>query len=180
MVSDTGQPMPSLNLEISKIGPESDLLLRNLFEHYCYDMSEFFEVDTGPDGSYSWDTASIWEKGSDAYLARAGASIAGFAVIGSGAEWLGSTGTHDVREFFIMRRFRRCGFGRSMAAFLWNEYPGEWLVRVFEGNALAIPFWRNAVSRYASGSYREERRVVHGRPWRFFRLVSTGADPSGG
>ena len=43
--------MPSPNLEISKIGAESDLLLRNLFEHYCYDMSEFFEVDTGADGS---------------------------------------------------------------------------------------------------------------------------------
>jgi hypothetical protein len=39
--------MPSLNLVISKIGPESDALLRNLLEHYCYDMSEVFEVDNG-------------------------------------------------------------------------------------------------------------------------------------
>jgi len=33
----TANLMPSLNLVISKIGPESDALLRNLFEHYCYD-----------------------------------------------------------------------------------------------------------------------------------------------
>jgi predicted acetyltransferase len=164
--------MPSPNLEISRIGPESDLLLRNLFEHYCYDMSEFFDVDTGADGSYSWDTASVWGKGYDAYLAKVGASIVGFALIGSGDEWLDATGTHDVHEFFIMRRFRRSGFGRRMATFLWNQYPGEWLVRVFEKNTLAIPFWRAAVSCYSSGLFEEERRVVDARTWRFFRFAS--------
>src|SRR6476469_9353344 len=107
--------MPPLNLVISKIGPESDVLLRNLFEHYCHDMSEWFEVDTGADGRYSYDTASVWEKGYDAYLAKVGDSIAGFALIGSGGEWLGDVGAHDVHEFFIMRKFRRHGVGRSMA-----------------------------------------------------------------
>ena len=70
--------MPSPNLEISKIGAESDLLLRNLFVHYRYDMSEFFEVDTGADGSYSWDTASIWEKGWDAYFGQSRGRDRGF------------------------------------------------------------------------------------------------------
>ena len=167
--------MPSPNLVISKIGPESDVLVRNLFEHYCYDMSELFEVDTGTDGSYSYDTASVWAKGYDAYLAKVGDSIAGFAIIGSGDEWLGALGAHDVHEFFIMRKFRRCGFGYSMATFLWNERPGEWLVRVLEANALAISFWRTAISRYSLGSYREEQKVVQGRPWRFLRFVSRGA-----
>jgi predicted acetyltransferase len=163
------------NLVISKIGPESDALLRNLLEHYCYDMSEVFEVDTGADGRYSYDTFSVWAKGCDAYLAKVGDSIAGFAIIGSGDEWLGAIGAQDVHEFFIMRKFRRCGFGQSMATFLWNAYPGEWLVRVLEANALAISFWRTAISRYTLGSYREEQKVVHGRRWRFFRFVSTGA-----
>jgi predicted acetyltransferase len=167
--------MPSLSLVISKIGPESDALLRNLFEHYCYDMSESFQVDTGADGRYSYDTASLWAKGCDAYLAKVGDSIAGFAIIGSGAEWLGAIGTHDVHEFFIMRKFRRCGLGQNMATFLWNEHPGEWLIRVLEANALAIAFWRTAISRYSLGSYREEQNVVHGRPWRFFRFMSSGA-----
>ena len=174
-LTDYPKLMPSLHLAISKIGPESDGLLRNLFEHYCYDMSELFDVDTGADGSYSYDTASVWAKGYDTYLAKIGDSIAGFAIIGSGAEWLGAIGAHDVNEFFIMRKFRRCGFGQSMATFLWNEHPGEWLVRVFEANAPAILFWRTTISRYSFGSYREEQNVVHGRSWRFFRFVSTGA-----
>ena len=167
--------MPPLNLVISKIGPESDNLLRNLFEHYCHDMSEWFEIDTGADGRYAHDTSSVWTDGNDVYLARVGDSIAGFALIGSGSEWLGEIGVHDVHEFFIMRRFRRRGVGQSMTTFLWNKHPGEWLVRVLEANAPALLFWRNAISRYSHGSCREERRIVNGRPWRFFRFASATA-----
>jgi hypothetical protein len=32
--------MSPSNLLISKIGPESDVVLRNLFEHYLHDMAE--------------------------------------------------------------------------------------------------------------------------------------------
>jgi predicted acetyltransferase len=126
-------------------------------------MSEWFELDTGADGRYSCDTASVWEKGYDAYLAKVGDSIAGFALIGSGGEWLGDIGAHDVHEFFIMRKFRRHGVGRSMATFLWNEHPGEWLVRVLEANAPAITFWRGEIATYSLGSYREEQHIVNGR-----------------
>ena len=167
----------SPNLVISKIGPESDHLLRNLAEIYCHDMSEWFDLDTGADGRYSYDTASVWAKGYDAYLARVGDSIAGFALIGSGSEWLGDVGGHDVHEFFIMRKFRRRGIGRNMATFLWNEHLGEWLVRVLEANAPAITFWRGGISSYSVGSYREAQHIVNGRPWKFFRFVSNRAKP---
>ena len=167
--------MPPPGLVVSRIGPESDILLRNLFEHYCHDMSEWFDIDTGSDGSYSHDTASIWAKEHEVYLARVGASIAGFALIGSGADWLGDIGARDVHEFFILRKFRRRGVGGRMATLLWNEHPGEWLVRVFEANAPAVLFWRMAISGYSldshQGSYQEERRVIDGRSWRFFRFV---------
>lgn len=166
------------NLSISKIGPESEVLLRNLFQHYLHDMAEWFAIDTQPDGSYAYDTSPIWES-YDVYLAKTGDSIAGFALIGSAAEWLGNTGVHDVHEFFVIRRFRRNGFGQSMATFLWNQRPGEWLVRVLEANAPAVLFWRKAIASYSRASYQpasyqEEERIVDGRPWRFFRFVSHG------
>jgi predicted acetyltransferase len=161
--------MPSQSLAISRIGPESDILLRNLFEHYCHDMSEWFDVDTLADGSYSYDTASVWASEHEVYLATAGSSIAGFAVIGSAADWLGDIGAWDVDEFFVLRKFRRRGVGKQMAALVWNGHPGEWLVRVLEANAPAVLFWRTAV-----GSYKEERRVIDGRSWIFFRFDHAG------
>lgn len=167
--------MPPPDLVISKIGPESDALLRNLFEHYCHDMSQWFDFDTRADGSYSHDTAAIWANEYGAYKAKVGSSIAGFALIGSAVDWLGDASARDVREFFVLRRFRRRGVGQRMAALLWNEHPGKWLVRVLEANAPAVLFWRAAISDYSLGSFREEKRVVGGMPWRFFRFVSKSA-----
>jgi predicted acetyltransferase len=167
--------MSQSDLSISKIGPESDIVLRNLFEHYCHDMAEWFEIDTKADGSYSYDTSSIWARGLDAYLAKVGDALAGFALVGPADEWLGDGGGNDVREFFVIRRYRRSGLGQRMAALLWNERPGKWLVRVLELNAPAVLFWRNAISRYSGGVYQEEGRMVKGRPWRFFRFASNGA-----
>ncbi len=62
--------MSPSNLVISKIGPESDGVLRNLFEQYLHDMAEWFEINTKADGSYSYDTSLIWKNGYDAYLAK--------------------------------------------------------------------------------------------------------------
>jgi predicted acetyltransferase len=168
-------PMPR-NLVISKIGTESDTLLRNLTEHYCHEMSEWFDLDTGVDGRYSYDTASIWANGYDAYLVKVADSIAGFALIGSASEWVTEADAHDVHEFFIMRKFRRRGIGRSMARFLWNEYPGEWLVRVLEANASAVAFWRREISSYSVGLYEEAQQIVDNRPWKFFRFISNKAE----
>ncbi len=145
-------------------------MLRNLFQLYIHDMAEWFDIDTEADGSYSYDTSSIWKNGYDAYLAKLGDSLAGFALIGRADEWLGDVGGHDVHEFFVIRRYRRNGLGQRMATLLWNELPGEWLVRVLEANAPACLFWRRVISKYSLGAYTEEVRIVGGRPWRFFRF----------
>ena len=153
-------------------------MLRNLLQYYLHDMAEWFEVDTQADGRYSYDTSSIWTNGHDAYLAKVGDSPAGFALVGSAKEWLGDTGAHDMHEFFVIRRFRRNGFGQTMATLVWNERPGKWLVRVLEANATAVLFWRTAIASHSDGSYEEEGRTINGRSWRFFRFVSAGADHS--
>jgi predicted acetyltransferase len=161
------------DLQISKIGRESEILILNLFDDYVDDMAEWFEIPTGADGRYIYDTSLIWGNG-EVYLAKIGDSAAGFAIAGSAAEWSMDDGTHDVREFFVVRSLRRTGVGKRMATLLWNELPGDWLVRVLELNAPAVLFWRNAISSYTGGSQEEERRIVNGRPWRFFRFVSDG------
>jgi predicted acetyltransferase len=159
---------------VSRIGPESDALLRNLFEHYCHDMSEWFDVDTNSDGSHSHDTTSIWAKEDGAYLAKVGGSIAGFAVVGSAAAWLSHTRAQDVHGFFVLRKFRRHGVGQRMAGCVWNEQPGEWLVRVLEANAPAVLFWRTAIRAHCHREFHEEPRTIDGQSWRFFQFVSNG------
>ena len=128
------------SLSMLKIGPESDAVLRVLFQHYLPDMAEWFEVEVNPDGTYFYDTSVIWEQGYDVYLAKLGDSVAGFALIGSADEYLSEVGARDVHEFFVLRGFRGGGIGRQMAMHLWNMYRGEWLVRALEANAPALAF----------------------------------------
>ena len=156
-------------LTITKIGPDAEPLLRNLFEHYAHDMSEWLDIETKPDGSFSFDTSKFWKE--EVYLAKEGESIVGFAIVGPATPWLGSdSNAFDVHEFFVLRRFRRSGLGRQMAEYIWNAHPGEWLVRVLEANRPAIPFWRGAVAAYTEGAYREEHVLVKDRPWRYLRF----------
>lgn len=153
---------------ITPIGPESDALLRNLLQHYIHDMSEWFEIDTEPDGSYAYDTASIWQHGYEVYLAKVGDSIAGFAIVGSASKWLNDPNSHDIHEFFILRRYRKQGIGKQMATQLWNRHPGQWQVRVLEANKPALNFWRKAIF----SPYKEETRQSNQRPWKFLTFNS--------
>src|ERR1019366_8689692 len=54
---------------------------------------------------------------------------------------------------------------REMAVFVWNENPGEWLVRVLEANAPAVLFWRAAINAYSFGTFHEEPRIIDGQSW---------------
>ncbi|NJN50905.1 MAG: hypothetical protein HC809_03095 [Gammaproteobacteria bacterium] len=68
----------------------------------------------------------------------------------------------------MVRRHRRSGVGQAFAAHVWDLYRSPWVVRVFQGNLPAVPFWRGAVARYTDGSSREEVREVNGRKWSYF------------
>ena len=162
-------------LSFLKIGPQSEGVLRNLFQDYLGEMTEWFEVDTNPDGSYAYDIAAIWERGFEAYLAKVNDSVAGFALVGSAGEWLGEVDAHDVHEFFVLPGFRRSGVGQRMANHIWNEHAGQWLVRVLEANRTALAFWRAAIAGYACVCPKEESRLVEGRPWVFFHFTSKGS-----
>ena len=54
-------------------------------------------------------------------------------------------------------------------------HPGQWLVRVYERNLPAIPFWRKAISSYTQDRQIEERRSVNGKPRSFFHFKNNAA-----
>ena len=157
-------------LSVERIGRESDGVLRNLFEHYLHDMAEWLRFETQADGRYGYDTTPIWEQDEHVYLARVGGALAGFGVVGTAARWLGDASVHDMREFFVLRRYRREGVGGALATALWNDHPGEWLVRVADVNVPALPFWRRTIAHYSQGAYQPEPRLFNERSWTFFRF----------
>ena len=79
---------------------------------------------------------------------------------------------YDVAEFFVMRKYRRHNVGRHAALLLWAMLPGRWTVRVSEGNAGALQFWRRIVSDFTDDSSVESTIVGTPHAWRVLSLDS--------
>jgi len=167
--------MNSIDLTVERIDESSNEIVANLFEYYLHDMAEWFLFDIGDNGRYGYDLSRHWQRGDEFYLARSAGHLAGFALIGSAKPWLQGGDGHDVEEFFVLRRYRHSGIAEALAKHVWNVHPGHWLVRVYERNLPAIPFWRKAISRYTQDRQIEERRIVNGKAWSFFHFKSNAA-----
>jgi len=167
--------MNAQSITITRVGREADSLIENLFGLYLHDMAEWFLFDIGADGRYHHDMARYRADGSSVYLARVGETPAGFALVGPAPGWFGRPLTRDLHEFFVLRRHRRTRLGETMARTVWDSERGRWLVRVFEGNRPAVPFWRTVVGRYTDHTHRETRREHNGRPWACFTFANDRA-----
>jgi predicted acetyltransferase len=157
-------------ITFERIGPDRDAFLRNLYQLYIHDMSEWFGLETGPDGRFEYDTDPLWHDEVVVTLARFSGAPAGFAVVHSGQPWLGREASRDVKDFFVVRRHRRHGVGRALARHLWNDHPAEWLVRVLAANVPAVPFWRATVRELRGPAYEETVVADRGREWIRFRF----------
>jgi predicted acetyltransferase/uncharacterized glyoxalase superfamily protein PhnB len=161
-----------LPLDIRQVDRSQDSVLRNLLNLYMHDMAEWFLLDPEADGRYVYATEDLWRAGAHVYFAYHGLTPIAFAIVASAAAYTPDPNVKDLEEFFVIRRHRRTGVGQALAIDLWNRYPGPWLVRVYQRNLPALPFWRGAVSTYTGGRFEETAVSVRDRPWSYIRFNS--------
>jgi len=155
-------------MEVVQVDRSHDRALRNLLNLYLHDMAEWFLFDPDENGQYTYATETIWESGADVYFAYQGRIPIGFGLVASAAAYTDEPGAMDLEEFFVIRPHRRSGVGRALATHLWDRHPGPWLVRVYQRNLPAVPFWRSAISAYTEGQFSEQVVTVRDRPWSYF------------
>ena len=91
----------------------------------------------------------------------------GSEVSGNGAVW-------DMTEFFVIRGYRRRGFGTQVAHELWRRFPGLWEVRVMQSNVLAQHFWAHAVSMFMGEAVHPVPFEKGRKHWNLFSFESKG------
>jgi predicted acetyltransferase len=152
-------------------------LLTNLLELYIHDLSEVFPIAPDREGRFGYPRLpSYWSEPDRrfAFLIRVGSDIAGFALATIGSPLSSDPTDLDVAEFFVLRGQRRAGVGRRAAFALWDQLPGQWIVRVSEGNHAGMAFWPEAVSAYTSGDFTQTHAPGTPHAWCVFRLQSRG------
>jgi predicted acetyltransferase len=154
----------NMNIDVSLVPYEEKTILYNLIQLYRYDSSEFDGHVLNKHGLYLYKYLDHqWtEDYRRPFIVKVDGEIAGFALVSldvpkeymklSSAEM-----TNTISDFFIMRKYRRRGVGKAVAATLLEQFRGTWEIRQTFANKNAYEFWKNVITKYmCNGSYQEE------------------------
>ena len=138
------------SIKIEPAGVAQRDLLRNLLQLYLYDFLEFVAVERNTDGLFIYPYLDHYWTEPDRFpfLISVEGEHIGFALIREELDPLTNEITHDLAEFFVMRKFRRKDIGTQAAHLLVNKLPGRWLLRVLANNNPALRFWQHALKKF--------------------------------
>ena len=156
-----------MTITLDPIQPAEVPALRNLWELYVHDFSEFLNKVPGPDGRFESDarfTHRIAPPRELLWIHRDG-QRAGFVFISPRSHLDGDPTVSDVDQFFVLRAHRRAGVGRAAAALAFARRPGRWEVREAASNLPARTFWRRAIAEATGGRFTERELDHDGARW---------------
>lgn len=138
-------------------------LLSRMAELYSYDFSALEQLKMGPDGLFP-AVKGFYEMWSDPdrypYIFLLDSEPAGFALVRQI-----STGSFDMEQFFVMKKFRRSGVGKDAAHALFRTFSGNWTVGQTSTNINAQAFWRSVIAEFTNGEFQE---IGNGKPTQSF------------
>lgn len=146
---------------LTELTPAERPLLARLAQLYLYDFSAFDHAQVDETGRFTDLDADFDAYGSDparhAFLLRVAGKAAGFALVDELSQRPSGNDRHSIAEFFVMRAYRRRGYGVAVAHELFDRFPGPWQVAQIEANRPAQAFWRRVIDAYTGSRYRERR-----------------------
>ncbi|MBD3922190.1 GNAT family N-acetyltransferase [Paenibacillus sp. PR3] len=157
-------------LEVTIIPYNDKNILSQLIQLYRYDSSEFDGHALNEHGLYMYKYLD--HQWTDEYrrpcLFRVNGEIAGFALVmlevpRDRVKLSEAEHTNIIGDFFIMRKFRRQGYGKQAAIKLFDMFPGAWEIRQTGSNLPANRFWNQVLDVYTGGSY--EQQVLEDERW---------------
>jgi predicted acetyltransferase len=135
-------------------GPADFSAIQQMLEFYQYELSDIWLQDMDGEGRYGYDlTRHMKAERSRAYVARVESQYAGVALVAPAL--VTRTDGMWMEQFFIHKRFRRCGIGAEFAGFVLRCHPGPWEVGQMPANLAAQAFWRKVINGMTAGKYSE-------------------------
>jgi predicted acetyltransferase len=161
----------SRRIEILPASQDQMPILANLLQLYIHDFTEFVDLDTEPDGRFSYPHLPCYwsEPDRHPFLVKLKGKLAGFVLVKKES---GSPPFWDMAEFFILRKYRRQGIGTRVAQEVWGLFPGQWQVRVMSSNTPGNHFWSRAVSGFTGEPVHPACNEKNGASWHVFSFQS--------
>jgi predicted acetyltransferase len=163
------------SVRVSTAAAAEKSTIAQLLQLYLHDFSEFAAIgepygDVGADGTFQYERLdSYWtDSRREPLLFRIDRTIVGFALV---SDWSASGLPADycMAEFFILRKYRRAGIGKSAASQIVRARRGIWEIPVADYNRPALSFWRSVVASmqgYDVAQVAGDRQRWYGIIWR--------------
>lgn len=139
--------MSELTVELIPTGPEHIELIRNLYQFYAYESSDWEQEDVEVDGRFyihDEHLARYWQDPQwSANLILVDGYIAGFLLVERSE--LAGLDAQELADLFILKRYRRKGIGQALATQVLMSGEGDWLVRFYDQDETSQAFWRSVL-----------------------------------
>lgn len=136
--------MSDATVELVETGPEHIDLIRNLYQFYAYESSDWEQEDVEVDGRFyvhEEHLARYWQAPQwSASLVLVDGFIAGFLLVERSE--LPGIDALELADLFVLKKYRRRGIGRALATQVLASGENDWLVRFYRQDELAQAFWR--------------------------------------
>ena len=144
-----------MNIELRPIQSHERETLRNIWEKYDYEFSQFDHRDVDEFGLYGdKDLAYYWSKETKwLYFILVDAKIAGFAAVTNLPIVEDTKTDFQIGEFFVLFKYRRLGVGKAAFFQLLALHPGQHQLVRHPQNTLSVHFWNHVVAAYTKGHY---------------------------
>lgn len=153
-------------LELEPIEASAAPVLTRLMQLYAYDFSEIFDSDINEEGLYRAPDVQQYfgASGRHPFFVTVDGRLAGLVIVDEKSRFGHLEEPRDVAEFFVLRRYRRAGVGRTVAERVFSRFPGKWEVRQMMKNVPGTEFWRRVIDRYTMGVFTET--IMDDERWR--------------
>jgi predicted acetyltransferase len=122
---------------------EREPSVASLYQIYLRDLSKFSHVDA--DELQQHLARYFGHRTRVAVKFILDSTTIGFALI----RFAGfDTASHSIDDFFMLKKYRRFGYGKLAARTILSRYGGRWTISQIAGNRPAILFWRAVIERY--------------------------------
>ncbi len=97
---------------------------------------------------------SYWEKEDRwPYFIKVDGTVVGFVLMNSYN--IIEKDAKNIAEFYVDKKSRGQGIGRTVAIKAFEMFPGKWEIREMRNNIPAQKFWRKVIEGYTKGQFKE-------------------------
>lgn len=145
-----------MNVHIEEVQINEEHVLRNMFEFYDYEFSQYLNFEVNYDGLFRKAPVSEYlaKEEYNSFFIKSDGKLTGFVIVKMTNREI-SKPSFEIEQFFILKKYSGKGIGKHAAIKIFDRYKGDWKVTQVEKNYPAQAFWRNVIKNYSNNSYTE-------------------------